>query len=234
MTTPLTSVLAKDWTLEVDTGTSDLASHTAAGVASTDVFTLNAHGLVDGQALAVTSGPTGVTAATVYYVRDSSTNTFKLAASAGAAAVDVTADGNLVYVEGPVWTKVRGLTKIAPGVESNSEDDSDFDSDGWGSDVVTQRKWKIECEGRRKRAANSETFVADPGQEAVRIAGELIGFGGTVHVRWYRRDGAPDAYEGYASVDYSGGGGAVNGLEPLSFTLMGQGARTSISNPTAA
>lgn len=132
----------------------------------------------------------------------------------------------------PAWTKVRGLTKVAPTVSSTMQDDSDFDSGGWGSDAVTQRKWQIACEGRRKRDAAAAGFTADPGQEFIRTAGELVGFDANVNVRCYRTDGAPDAFTGWASVDYSGGGGGTTDLEPLSFTLNGQGAKTVIANPT--
>lgn len=148
-------------------------------------------------------------------------------------AKDWALEVNTGTVSVPVWTPVKGMTKIAPTVDSSAEDDSDFDSDGWGSDVITQRKWKIECEGKRKRDVAEVDFTADPGQEAIRAAGEIIGFDATVGIRWYRRDGAPDAYTGFASVDWTGGGGGVTDLEPIAFTLMGQGARTPITNPAA-
>lgn len=69
----------------------------AAGTveADDDTVTLTAHGYSNGQAVRLTAitGGTGLTAGTVYYVRDAATNTFKLAATAGGAAINVTADG---------------------------------------------------------------------------------------------------------------------------------------------
>jgi hypothetical protein len=130
----------------------------------------------------------------------------------------------------PQWTRVNGLTKINEKTDDNTEDDSSFDGDGWGSDVVTQRKWSIEAEGRRKRT-DSTTFAGDPGQEAIRTAARVVGFGAVVQVRWYRRDGAPDAYQGTATVSDFEKGGEVKDLEPFNFKLNGQGSPIEIPNP---
>ena len=65
--------------------------------ASTDAVTSNAHGYADGDGVFLTgtlTGAAGLALDTVYYVRDSTTNTFKLAATYGGAAIDVTADGS--------------------------------------------------------------------------------------------------------------------------------------------
>ncbi|MFB8763841.1 phage tail tube protein [Nocardiopsis alba] len=133
--------------------------------------------------------------------------------------------------DAPDWATVRGLTQMSESLDSNDEDDADFDGDGWGSTVITQRTWSLECEGRRKRDDSMSTFTPDPGQEFIRQAGRKLGFGADVHIRWFRRDGAPDAYEGMASVALGGSGGATTDLEPFNFTLNGQGAPEEISNP---
>jgi hypothetical protein len=134
----------------------------------------------------------------------------------------------------PVWTTVKGMTSFKEAISSSMEDDSDFDSDGWGSDQVTQRKWALECEGKRKRDTSSDvTFIPDPGQQAILDAGNLVGVGSNIEVRYYRRDGAPDAWQGNVTVDYGGGGGGVTELEPFNFKLGGQGERTAITNPAA-
>jgi hypothetical protein len=134
----------------------------------------------------------------------------------------------------PAWTPVKGLTSLEFSLDAETEDDSDFDSDGWGSEVVTQRTWTLEIEGRRKRDAASASFVPDPGQEALRQAGLVVGLTANVHVRWYRRDGAPDAFEGTCAVQYGGGGGEVTDLEPFECELNGQGKPIAIENPAAA
>lgn len=130
----------------------------------------------------------------------------------------------------PVWTRVNGMTSFTESTDDNTEDDAAFEDDGWGSSVVTQRTWSIEAEGKRKRT-DAAVFTADPGQEAIRKAGRALGFTANIHVRWYRRDGSPDAYEGTATVSGLSKGGAVTDLEPFNFTLNGQGIATEIPNP---
>ena len=60
---------------------------------ATDVITCNAHGYADTTKIVFTNGsaPAGLTEGTVYFVRDSTTNTFKVAATSGGAAIDLTA-----------------------------------------------------------------------------------------------------------------------------------------------
>ncbi|WP_433355633.1 phage tail tube protein [Microtetraspora malaysiensis] len=136
--------------------------------------------------------------------------------------------------ETPTWTPVKGLTSFSESTDDNTEDDGDFDDEeGWGSSVVTGRTWQIEAEGRRKRT-DAAVFTADPGQEAIRKAARKVGFGANIKVRWYRRDGAPDAYEGVCTVSDFVKGGSVTDLEPFSFTLNGQGAPVEIANPVTA
>lgn len=75
--------------------------------ASTDALTANAHGYSNGDAVRV-SGLTNaapLAAATTYYVRDAATNTFKLAASKGGAAIDITADGSGTVQRMPLLTE---------------------------------------------------------------------------------------------------------------------------------
>lgn len=69
-----------------------------------ETITLAAHGMADGTVVhfANTGGglPTGITAKTIYYVRDATANTFKITATRGGAALDITTNGtgtNSVY-----------------------------------------------------------------------------------------------------------------------------------------
>lgn len=81
------------------------AAHAAASVtadASTDAVTLNSHGLVAGQRVKFShssgSVPGGITAGTYYYVVAAglTTNTFKIATAADAAALDISSAGSNV------------------------------------------------------------------------------------------------------------------------------------------
>ncbi|TMR99511.1 phage tail tube protein [Nonomuraea basaltis] len=143
--------------------------------------------------------------------------------------VDTAAPGAPV----PTWTPVKGLTSFERSSDDNTEEDGDFDDEaGYGSSVVTQRTWQIEAEGRRKRT-EAAVFTPDPGQEKIRQAAGVVGFSANIKVRWFRRDGAPDAYEGVCTVTEYTSGGEVTDLEPFSFTLLGQGAPVEIDNPVA-
>ena len=81
------------------------------GVASTDVFTSNAHGYSDGDVVVLDTltGGTGLVAAAgtsqaqlasarLYHIRDSATDTFKLAMQAAGTAVNFTTDVSAGYV----------------------------------------------------------------------------------------------------------------------------------------
>lgn len=64
-----------------------------------DVFTCVGHSFGDTNKVRVvaipgTSLPTGISAGTTYFIRDSATDTFKLAATSGGAAIDITAAGS--------------------------------------------------------------------------------------------------------------------------------------------
>ena len=64
----------------------------------TDTVTWNSHGMSDGQKIGFFAAtmPGGLSAGTLYYVRDAATNTFKVAASSGGAAIDITSNGTTV------------------------------------------------------------------------------------------------------------------------------------------
>lgn len=132
--------------------------------------------------------------------------------------------------ETPVWTQVRAITSFTPTVSATTQDDSDYDSDGWGSDAITMRKWSLTMTVGRKEQQDQAN---DPGQEALREASDQFGPAAVVHVRWYEKhkdDG--EAYEGYALVNWEPQGGDTTSLKTVNVTLMGQGVREVITNPT--
>ncbi|CAM3459944.1 phage tail tube protein [Stackebrandtia soli] len=133
--------------------------------------------------------------------------------------------------ETPTWLKVRGMGELKPTIESNMEDDSDYDSDGWASEVKTQLKWALETKLLRKRGISSG--ANDPGQEVIRAASDQFGAPGTVHVRWYNKLGGPEAYTGFAAVSWEPEGGSTTDLESVTVNLSGNGRRTLIVNPAA-
>jgi hypothetical protein len=89
--------------------------------ASTDVLTAAAHGYNDGDAVVLeelrngAALPTGLSEGVVYFVRDKTTNTFKLAATSGGAAIDVTAAGSGGYVRSCVIVQNGNPIKFSAG-----------------------------------------------------------------------------------------------------------------------
>lgn len=132
----------------------------------------------------------------------------------------------------PDWVPVRAITELNPGIDSNMEDDSDYDSDGWGSQTKTAQSWSLELTLARKRGIVSKQY--DEGQEILRKAADRFGDESVVHVRYYDRDGGPEAYEGYVSVEWSPEGGPYTALDSASVTCHGQGKRLEITNPADA
>lgn len=131
----------------------------------------------------------------------------------------------------PVWTPVRAVMDFKPAVDTNLEDDSDYDGDGWASSVKTQLSWSLEAKLGRKIGFSSGIY--DPGQEALRTASTEFGTGGTVEVRWYDRNGGPEAYQGFATVSWEPEGGDTKALDMATAKLTGSGKRRDIANPAA-
>jgi hypothetical protein len=138
-------------------------------------------------------------------------------------------DVNTGTAEAPVWVQIRGANNIAAPVNNTTQDATDYDSEGWGADAVTLRKWQITLGLQRKRYANAY----DPGQEVLRAAAESLEL---AHVRWYDRSGADaEAYHGYAQVQWTPAGGDATGLQTVNVVLLGQGRRGILgTNPSVA
>lgn len=140
-------------------------------------------------------------------------------------------DVNTGSIAVPVWTPVRAVGELKPTMDTNLEEDSDYDSEGYGSEVKTELKWGIEVKILRKIGVTSSTY--DLGQETLRTAADAFGSAGTPQVRWYDRDGGPEAYSGFASVSWEPEGGDTKALDTVTVKLSGNGKRTAITNPAA-
>lgn len=143
------------------------------------------------------------------------------------------ADVNTGTYAAPVWIGLFGTNDFKFGVEPTTKDDGDFDSVGWGSEVVSSRKWKLETTFLRKVVAAAPTTY-DPGQEFLRAASLLLGSGNRVDIRVYEMvSGGPkvEAYRGYASVQWVPSGGANDEIEKVVCTLNGSGELVAITHP---
>jgi len=131
----------------------------------------------------------------------------------------------------PTWVQIRGLKSMQEQLSETEMDDSDFDSGGYGSDIVTQRKVVLVLTSSRKQVVGAG-FADDPGQSFVRNSGRVVGYSASIFARYYRKDGAPDAYYGECHVvGVGGGGGNVTDLEGFSPSLKFHGQPASILNP---
>jgi hypothetical protein len=107
-------------TTNVATGGDAVGTGTAT--AATDVVTFNAHGLADGDQVSFTAigtGAAGLTVGTTYYVRDSLTNTFKVAATPSGAAIDITTDGTGLDIEAAGVVGTTNLNELMQTVYVN-------------------------------------------------------------------------------------------------------------------
>ncbi|MFC4146607.1 DUF5309 family protein [Micromonospora mangrovi] len=83
------------------------ATATGTAAAATDLITLTAHGLANGDSVRFTSVGTAtpLTTTDVYYVVASSANTFSVSLTKGGAAVNIAVDGTVVWAKGVALTK---------------------------------------------------------------------------------------------------------------------------------
>lgn len=133
-----------------------------------------------------------------------------------------------------VWIGVFGLQEGKPRPsEAVTQDDSDFDGEGYKSQVVTAITWGFDGKLLRKLDGTDQTAY-DPGQEILRKVASRIG--GRVKARYYEME--PDgpreeAMTGWATVTYAPDGGNMESLDTVAFTLTGRGKPLSIEHPEA-
>jgi hypothetical protein len=164
------------------------------------------------------------------------TATTKVPLGAGVLARRWYLDVNTGTHGAPTWTGVFGIEDFRAPLEPSEQDDSDYDSAGYKSSVITALGWSIELKLARKATAALATAY-DPGQEALRAASVLMGVSNRVEIRYYEMEvGGPrvEAYTGYASVSWSEDGGAMDAKATVTVRLTGQGARTAITHPDGA
>ncbi|WP_043256115.1 phage tail tube protein [Streptomyces sp. Tu6071] len=131
----------------------------------------------------------------------------------------------------PDWQPVMGVAELQPSAEPNLEDSSDYDSDGWAGNTKTGQSWELSVTINRKINDLQKTY--HPTHEALRMASFAFGSASYVHVRYYDRNGLPEAYEGRALVEWAPSGGETTDLDQVEVTLTGDGPLLLIDNPLA-
>lgn len=139
---------------------------------------------------------------------------------------------NLGDAATPNWQLIPGITEFQPTFPPNIEDSSSYDTDGWTENTKTAQSWELSMTFNRK--INDQTNVFSDAHEALRTAAFAFGSASEVHVRFFDRNGLPEAYEGTALVEWEDAGGEYTALGQVSCTLTGSGPLSMIANPQAA
>lgn len=132
------------------------------------------------------------------------------------------------------WVGVFGIQEFKPRhAEATTQDDSDFDGEGFKSQALTALTWGGDGKVLRK-STQADATAYDPGQEIIRKAASRVG--GRLMVRFYEME--PDgprveAYEGWATPTWAADGGNMESLDSVAFTLTGNGKPTSYVHPEA-
>jgi hypothetical protein len=135
-----------------------------------------------------------------------------------------------VSLNGTTWVNFKGINDLNPPITPNLQAADTYDTDGWSAFEKTMQAWLLTIKALRQQTAG----VFDAGQELVR--GQQLGFedAARIYVRWYDRNGAPEAYMGRAIVGWVPSKTGVADLDEITVTLTGDGVLTSITNPYAA
>lgn len=224
------STLVRKWRLEVNattvSATLSSALTTGSPITSLPVVALTA---------AIPSGTV------LNFVSGSNTQSWTTTAAAaiGATTISVTSQTpNFAYptsttITSSAWIKVRGIKNFQPVVNTTNQDDSDYDSNGWGSQTSTKLDWQMTLTVARKVDETLTPPAYDAGQEALRAVAGTLGTSNTVQLRWCEMGPQvrAEAYTGNALVTWTEAGGAMDALDDVNVTLVGQGKRTPISHP---
>lgn len=142
--------------------------------------------------------------------------------------VDVTSD--LTLSGG--WLELAAMQDFNYDVPPNLEDASAYDTAGFASFEKTFEEWTADVTAMRRLTGG----VYDVGQELVR-ARSVGQFGDNCRVgmRWYDRNGGPEAYKGVAIVGYKRGQTGVKNLDSASIKFTGTDVPLQpITNPGTA
>jgi len=132
--------------------------------------------------------------------------------------------------DGTTWIPLKGVNDLNPSIKATNQSADDYDSNGWSGSEKTMQTWTVTVKALRKTTSG----VFDAGQELVRAAQTGWDVAARVYVRWYDRNGAPEAWSGLALVDWVPSKTGVADLDEVTITLSGDGILTPISNPYAA
>jgi hypothetical protein len=141
--------------------------------------------------------------------------------------VDVTSD--LTLASG--FLQVNGISDFQPNITPALQDTSAYDTTGWNTKEVTMNDWNATATFFRRVVGG----VYDPGQELIRASLGQFGTAARVGIRWYDRNGGPEAYSGVTIASWKRGASATSNVESASVTFEGTDIplNLNITNPAA-
>jgi len=134
-----------------------------------------------------------------------------------------------VSTDGVSWVPLKGITDLNPTEKPTTQSTADYDNDGFDSMEKTLTAWSVVAKMDRQNTAG----VYDPGQEILRATKYQFGELARAYIRWYDRNGAPEAYSGRALISYVQSKTAVADVEEITVTFDGDGIVSAISNPVS-
>ena len=130
------------------------------------------------------------------------------------------------------WLQLNGVNDFKADVKPSLVDASAYDTNGSGSFEKTFEEWTASASVFRRLTAG----VYDAAQELVR--GRTVGqFGDSarVGVRWYDKNGGPEAYQGVAIVEWARAKTGVKDIDEVTISFTGTDVPlVSIVNPGVA
>lgn len=138
-------------------------------------------------------------------------------------------DVNMGTVDVPDWRLCPAITEFQPTWPPNLEDSTTYDSEGWEESTKTSQSWQVEATFNRMASPDSTTY--SPVHERLRTVSFGYGADSKVGIRFYDRDGLPEAYSGTVLVTWEPQGGDYKALGQIKATLKGTGALVPITNP---
>lgn len=121
------------------------------------------------------------------------------------------------------------ITEFQWTAPPNIENSTSYDTEGWAENTKTAQEWQVEMTFNRKSTPDSTAY--SPVHEKLRRAFLKYGAESEVQVRFYDRNGLPEAYEGIALVTWEPQGGEYTALDQVQVTLTGTGPLAEITNP---
>ncbi|MHC5259910.1 phage tail tube protein [Streptomyces sp. UC4497] len=131
----------------------------------------------------------------------------------------------------PNWQLCPAVTEFAWTAEPNHEDDTSYDTDGWAENTKTGQSWEVEVTFNRKASPDNTTYSVV--HEKIRTAFFAYGDASKVHLRFFDRNGLPEAYEGKGLPEWEPQGGEATDLDQVQVTFTGTGPLTPITNPVS-